>query len=90
MNKTEMIGIIKKRTTQLTVLSVVFVGLMMVFLVPSLVEEAQARIDATAISFAGSFSTIKGEMSDGHFVTNPHTVVSTNIIEWRLGGKRDI
>jgi len=40
------------RTTQLTVLPVVFVSIM-VILVPCLIEEAKARIDAIAITQVG-------------------------------------
>ena len=45
MNKTDVLEIIQKRTTQIIVLSVVFVGMVMVFLIPSLIEEVQANAD---------------------------------------------
>ncbi|HKO64761.1 MAG TPA: hypothetical protein VJU13_06130 [Candidatus Nitrosocosmicus sp.] len=62
-------------------LSVVFVG-MMIFLVPSLIEEAQARIDAEAISLAGSFSSITGIMSLGKFLEHPSLDGVGTTIKW--------
>jgi len=49
MNKAGVIEFMNKRATQLAMLSVVFVG-MMLFLAPSLIEEAQARITASVTS----------------------------------------
>ena len=52
MNEYDILGILQKRPTQLTMLSVVIVG-MMVFLLPSLIEEAKATVTARATSTAG-------------------------------------
>ena len=49
MNKAGVIEFMNKRATQLAMLSVVFVG-MMLFLAPSLIEEAQARTTASVTS----------------------------------------
>jgi hypothetical protein len=54
MNKTDLVEIMQKRTTQLTVLSAAFVGIM-IFLVPALIEEADTRINAKATSIIGPF-----------------------------------
>ncbi len=64
MNKTDIIEIMSKRTTKLAVLSVVFVG-MMVLLVPALVQESQALTTATAVSQVGQFSDVKAQIFSG-------------------------
>jgi hypothetical protein len=61
MNKTDIVEIMQRRIAQFMVLSVVFVG-MMVFLVLTLIEEAQARIDASVFTLVGPFPDVKGEM----------------------------
>ena len=60
----------QKRSPHLTVLSVVFVGAM-VFLLPNLLEDANAMIRAFATPHGGSFSDVKGTMTEGTFVTEP-------------------
>ncbi|WP_458719223.1 hypothetical protein [Candidatus Nitrosocosmicus sp. R] len=59
MNNTDVLEIIQKRTTQFTVISVVFV-IVVIFLVPALVEEADTIISAKATSTAGPFSNVWG------------------------------
>jgi hypothetical protein len=54
----------RRRTT---VLSVMFVLVGMMFLVPAMTEKALATIDATAISHVGSFSNVRGHMDNGKF-----------------------
>lgn len=88
MNKTDLVEIIQKRTTQLTILLIVFVGTMMVFLVPSLIEEAHARITATATSTVGDFSNVKGVMEFGEFTQGPET--TGNVIRWVTESKGGI
>lgn len=79
MNSAHKIEIMQKKETKLTVLSIVFVGFM-VFLVPSLAEEAQALIDGSATIFGGTFSDIKGKMDRGVFVVGP--TLNGNTIHW--------
>jgi hypothetical protein len=78
MNKTEAVEMLQRRTTKLAVFSAVFVGIMVV-LVPILIEEADARITATAITLDGlSYTNVRGEMFLGKFVSGP-TIVGPNI-----------
>ena len=68
MNKTDIMGIMQVKKTQLAVLSVIFVGMMMVFLVPSLIEEAQAITDAKVYGPALTFfDNVKSHISEGSF-----------------------
>jgi hypothetical protein len=52
MNQTNIVEMMQRRTAQFMILSAVFVG-MMVFLLPSLIEEAKATVTARATSTAG-------------------------------------
>lgn len=73
MNKTDRVEMMQKRTIQLTVILVVFVG-MMIFLVPTLIEEAEAKIQGKAMAAGGGgnlFSNIVGKMSEGRFFEGP-------------------
>jgi hypothetical protein len=83
MNKTDIVEIIQKRTTTLVVLSVLFVG-MMIFLAPSLVEDAEAVINARVVSYGDSFSNVEGEMFAGRFIEDPRNF--GQVITWRTAG----
>lgn len=86
MNKTDIVEILKRRTTKLAIFSVAFVG-MMVFLVPMLIDEADARINAKATSFMGPFSDVKVELSKGSFWRSPSQPIP-NVVTWETwGGK---
>jgi hypothetical protein len=56
MNKTDIVEIMSRRSTNLVVLSTVFVGIMIVYLIPSMIESAEGVINARAISYGDSFS----------------------------------
>ncbi|MDF0682412.1 MAG: hypothetical protein P0116_15760, partial [Candidatus Nitrosocosmicus sp.] len=75
--------ILQNNNTKLAMLSAVFVGIM-VFLVPELVEDAQARIEATASTTAGPFSNVAGQLIDGDWRTQPRLVGP--IIFWETTG----
>ncbi len=77
MTESYLVKTMQKRTTKLIVFFVALVG-MMIFLVPAIVQESQARITATAVSQVGHFSDVKGEMFLGRFVSGP-TVVGPTI-----------
>jgi hypothetical protein len=84
MNKTVIVEIMQKRTTILVVLSAVFAGVM-VFLVPMLVDEADARINAKATSLIGPFSNVKVDLFAGKFWTSPRQP-SPNVVTWETWG----
>lgn len=85
MNKTDTVEIMSKRTTQVAMFSVVFVGMMLVFLLPNLIGVAQARIDATAYAPSGTyFSNYQVHMDEGYFVD--HFIQMTNILYWKTSG----
>jgi len=86
MNKTDIIEIMSKRTTKLAVLSVVFVG-MMVLLVPALVQESQALTTATAVSQVGQFSDVKAQIFSGQLALVPRVVGP--VIGWMTTGNLD-
>jgi hypothetical protein len=84
MNKNDIIEIMQKKPTNLVVLSAVFVGMMMVFLIPIIIENAEAVINARAISLGDSFSNVEGEMFAGRFIEDPRNY--GQIITWRTAG----
>lgn len=84
MNETKVLEIMEKRSIQLTFLSIVFVGMMMVFLIPNFVVEAQAAIDGSAVSFVGPFSDVKSRMYTGYFTEGP--LVRGPTIVWKTTG----
>jgi len=88
MNKTKFLEIMQKRTTHYIVLSAILVGVMLLFLTPNLVIEAQARFDANAVSSAGPFSNVEGKMEpdSGHFVTKPYLYNYGYSINWVTTG----
>jgi hypothetical protein len=83
MNELCLVKMIQKSTTKLAVFFIVIAG-MMVFLVPGLIEEADARTTATAISHVGPFSDVEGQLFAGSFNLNPIRVGST--IHWETNG----
>jgi hypothetical protein len=85
MNKIEIVELMQRRTTKLAVLSVVFVG-MIVFLVPTLVEEADAIITAKATSTAGPFSNVLGYLEEGLWTAKPKLDNEGNLF-WVTRGK---
>ena len=86
MNKTDIMGIMQVKKTQLAVLSVIFDGMMMVFLVPSLIEEAQARTDAKVYGPALTFfDNVKSHISEGSFFRIPEA--RGNSITWITWGQ---
>jgi hypothetical protein len=84
MNKTDIIEIMSERITKLVLFSIVFVG-MMVVLVPMLVEEVDARINAKATSLAGPFSDVRVVLTSGSFWTSPRQP-APNIVTWETWG----
>ena len=52
-------------------LSVIFVLVEMIFLVPAITDKALARVEGSAISSIGSFSHVSGQMSAGRFAVRP-------------------
>ena len=76
---------IQGSSTKIAVLSVIVVGVM-VFLVPHLVEEAQAVITATAVSTVGPFADIWSHMVYGKFFIGPGHVGP--VIAWGSEGGR--
>jgi hypothetical protein len=86
MNKTDIVEIMSKKTTQVAVLSVVIVG-MMVVLVPMLIEEADARINGIAIaSQPGTFSDVRGQMLTGFFLKRPTIENNGAQVSWITSG----
>lgn len=81
MNEPNILAIIQKRTTPLVILSTIFVGVM-VLIVPTLIEEAQAIIFAEARSMPGLFfsyiSAVK--MDEGRLDGTPDR--SSDLIRW--------
>jgi hypothetical protein len=60
-----------KMDKQTAVLSVMFVLVGMMFLVPAITEQAHAKISARAISSVGPFSRVEARMSAGSIVHPP-------------------
>ena len=83
MNEWSIEEMMQKTPTKLAVLFVL-AGVMMVFLIPWLIVEADARITATAISHVGSFSHVESHLFAGSFNLNPIRVGST--IHWETNG----
>lgn len=84
MNKKDIVEIMSKKTMKLALLSVVFVG-MMVVLVPMIIEEVDARINAKATSLIGPFSNVKVELSRGSFWQSPSQPVPS-VVTWVTWG----
>lgn len=84
MNKTDIVEIMSKKTTKLALLSVLVVG-MMVFLIPMVAEEVDARINAKATSLIGPFSNVKVELSRGSFWQSPSQPFP-NVVTWVTWG----
>lgn len=85
MNETDILEVTQKQSIQLTILSVVFVGLMMVFLVPSLTEEAQAFITAKVYTPPDPFGldNFVGTMEKGDFIKKPgYDDWSHHVVTW--------
>jgi len=61
MGKIEVLNITLKRTTNIAVISVLFVAMMMTFSIPSLTDKVQAKIDAKGNSIDGPFTNIVGK-----------------------------
>ena len=83
MNEFSFAKMIQKSTTKLAAFFIVIAG-MMVFLVPGLIEEADARTTATVLSHVGSFSDVESHLFAGSFNLNPIRVGST--IHWETNG----
>ena len=66
MNEFSFAKMIQKSTTKLAAFFIVIAG-MMVFLVPGLIEEADARTTATVLSHVGSFSDVESHLFAGRF-----------------------
>lgn len=88
MNKSDIVETKQKRTTHITIISLVFVGMMMAIFIPSLVGEAHARITAIAISAVGDFSNVKGDLEFGVFTQGP--VAAGNVMGWVTESKNGI
>jgi hypothetical protein len=70
MNKSDIVEIMSKKTSKLAVLSVLFVG-MMAFLVPALIDKADARTAVTITSTAGPFYNTDVHLVNGKFWSSP-------------------
>jgi hypothetical protein len=70
MNKAYILKMMQKRTTKLAVFFVL-AGVMMVFLVPMLIEEAQAATASRATTNTGSFSNISWHLFEGRWTLIP-------------------
>lgn len=87
MNETKVFKNIQKRNFQITVTSVVFVGMMML-LIPMLAEEANAVINGRATAPPGTtFSDLIGSMSDGMFTKRPTLTDGGTQVIWSTVGK---
>jgi hypothetical protein len=73
---------------QTTVLSVIFVLVGMMLVVPAMTEKAHASILASAISHVGSFSDVRGHMYAGEFLPGhePRSITPYQII-WGTHGR---
>jgi len=74
MNESEIVETMKRKHTKLVVPSVIFVG-MMVFLIPAVVGQTEARTEALVqtyyISSDPKFSDIKGILDAGKWIQKP-------------------
>ena len=87
MYKTDIVGLMQRRDTKLVVLSAVLVGAMMVFLIPGLIEEAEAVVHGRATAPAGTtFSDLIGTMSDGRFTSGPRLAEGGTQVIWSTAG----
>jgi hypothetical protein len=87
MNKTDIVEIMSKKTTNLAMLSVVFVGAMMVFVIPGAIEEAEAVVHGKATAPPGTtFSDLVSSMNDGRFTSGPRIVEEGTQIIWSTAG----
>ena len=84
MNKSDIVDVMPRKTTKLAVLSVVFVGIM-VFLVPALIEEADAITSGIATSTAGPFSNVGWSLQAGYWTYTPQLDKDGNLI-WQTRG----
>jgi hypothetical protein len=84
MNKKDIVEIMSKKTAKLTLLSIIVVG-MMVVLVPMLIDEAEARINAKATSLIGPFSNVEVKLFAGKFWTSPRQI-APNVVTWETWG----
>ena len=83
MKKTDLVEIMQRSATQLVLLSVVFVSMVMVFLIPSLDGEAEAKIDAQAFAPPGTtFTDLQGIMLSGKFYAVPNTILGGTLALW--------
>jgi hypothetical protein len=88
MYKSDIVEMIQLRTVKLAILSVVFVGTMMVFLIPDLIVEAEAVVHGRATAPPGTtFSDLVSSMSDGRFTSGPRIIEGGNEIVWSTAGK---
>jgi len=86
MIKNDILEIMQKRANELAMFSLVFIGILMVFLIPNLVNEVQARIDGGAISFAAPFTITEADMSQGHFTVYPYAGPPGYLMNWQTAG----
>lgn len=70
MNNTDIVEVMSKKTAKLALLSAVFVGIL-VFLVPALIDEADARTAVTITSTAGPFYNTDVHLVNGKFWSAP-------------------
>ena len=87
MYKTDIVELMQRADTKLVVLSAVLVGAMMVFLIPGLIEEAEAVVHGRATAPAGTtFSDLIGTMSDGRFTSGPRLAEGGTQVIWSTAG----
>ncbi len=94
MNKTDIVDIMQSRTTKLAILYAVFAG-MMVYLVPVIVDTAEAIISGKATSTAGPFSNLRWHLWSGAWSSLPEInekgeiVWNTRGTGWPIPGKEN-
>lgn len=79
-----MVEIMSKKNMKLALLSIIVVG-MMIVLVPMIIREVDARINAKATSLIGPFSNVKVELNRGSFWQSP-SQPSPNVVTWVTWG----
>ena len=84
MNKTDIVQFMQKRTLHLTLLSIILVGLMTIYLIPTLFEEANAVIIGQAFAPPGTFfNDITYKMGSGKMTETPKTILGGTIMVWK-------
>jgi hypothetical protein len=83
-----MSGFTKTVPMRTTKISVLFVLVGMILLVPLLAEEAQARIDGFGRIQNGQFTNVQGHMDVGSFLSYPKIADNGKQIHWATKGDK--